>query len=103
MEEVLLDLNEAQQGHFYIADSNGLIAEMKVDISGKDLRVYHTEVSKGHEGKGLAKKLFLAMTDYAKKNDLKVTAFCPYVYAQFKRHQEEYADIWKNSVTGRAI
>lgn len=97
MEEVLLDLDEKPHGHFYINENNALIAEMQIDISGNDLNVYHTEVSRGHEGKGLAKKLLLAMVDYARTNNLKVIAFCPYVVAQFKRHPEEYADVWKNN------
>ena len=58
--------------------------------------MYHTEVSETYEGKGLAKKMMLTMVDYARKNNLKVFALCPYVFAQFKRHPEEFADIWDN-------
>ncbi len=96
MEEVQLKLDEKKHGHFYIMENNEQIAEMQIGISGNDLTVYHTEVSPNHEGKGLAKKLLLAMVDYARKNNLKVIALCPYVFAQFKRHAAEYADIWKN-------
>jgi uncharacterized protein len=42
-----------------------------------------------------AKKLLSAMVDYARKNQLKVLPLCPYVLAQFKRHREEYADVWE--------
>ena len=69
---------------------------MKIGISGNDLTVYHTEVLPKAEGRGLAKKLLSAMVDYARKNNLKVIALCPYVFAQFKRHPEEFANIWKN-------
>ena len=34
------------------------------------------------------------MVDYARKHDLKVIPLCPYVHAQFKRHPDEYADVW---------
>lgn len=97
MEEVLLNLDEKPHGHFYINENDALIAEMQIDISENELTVYHTEVLPDHEGKGLAKKLLLAMVDYARKNNLKVIAFCPYVVAQFKRHPEDYADVWKNN------
>ncbi|HET8752851.1 MAG TPA: N-acetyltransferase, partial [Salinimicrobium sp.] len=32
---------------------------------------------------------------YARNNDLKVIPLCPYVYAQFKKHPDEFSDIWK--------
>ena len=96
MEEVKLNLNEKRHGHFYINENDEQIAEMIIGISGNDLTVYHTEVLPKAEGRGLAKKLLLAMVDYARKNGLKVIALCPYVFAQFKRHPEEYADVWKN-------
>ncbi len=96
MEEVQLKLNEKNHGHFYINENDEQIAEMIISISGNDLTVYHTEVLPRGEGKGLAKKLLIAMVDYARKNNLKVIALCPYVLAQFKRHPEEYSDVWKN-------
>ncbi len=96
MEEVKLNLDEKKHGHFYIIEDAKQIAEMIIGISGNDLTVYHTEVSPEYEGKGLAKKLLTSMADYARKNELKVIALCPYVFAEFKRHPEEYGDIWKN-------
>lgn len=35
------------------------------------------------------------MVAYARKNNLKVVALCSYVHAQFSRHTDEYADVWK--------
>lgn len=96
MEQVELTLNEKKHGRFYINENDEQIAEMQIGISGNDLTVYHTEVSSDHEGRGLAKKLLSAMVDYARKNQLKVIALCPYVFAQFKRHPQEYDDVWKN-------
>src|SRR5664279_3824266 len=98
MEEVQLKLNKDGSGYFYIADAEGRIGEMMVDISGNDLTVYHTEVLPKAEGKGIAKKLLTSMADYARKNNLKVIALCPYVHAQFLRHPDEYNDIWNLSL-----
>ncbi len=95
MEEVQLHLNEKNHGHFFITDNDEQIAEMQISISANGLTVYHTEVSPKYEGHGLAKKLLTAMVDYARKNKLKVIPLCPYVHAQFKRHPEEYNDVWK--------
>ncbi|HXS57026.1 MAG TPA: GNAT family N-acetyltransferase [Hanamia sp.] len=95
MEEVSLYLDDKNYGLFYISENDQQIAEMQISISGKELTVYHTEVSAEHEGKGLAKKLLSAMVDYARKNQLQVLAFCPYVLARFKRHPDEYGDVWE--------
>lgn len=94
MDEVKLSLNEKNQGAFYIMDGAERMGEMVVSISDSNLTVYHTEVSTNAEGKGVAKKLLTAMVEHARQHNLKVIAFCPYVYAQFKRHPDEYADVW---------
>jgi predicted GNAT family acetyltransferase len=94
MDEIKLNLNAKGHGAFYIKDGEEQIGEMVVGISGPNLTVYHTEVSTKDEGKGYAKKLLNAMVDYARSNHLKVIPLCPYVHAQFKRHPEEYADVW---------
>jgi hypothetical protein len=94
-DNVTLQLNEAQRGAFLIKDGNALLGEIVVSITGNELTAYHTEVSPEAEGKGLAKKMLAAMVDHARKNGLKVIPLCPYVHAQFKRHPEDYADVWK--------
>lgn len=94
MEEIQLKLNEKNHGGFYIVDGEEKLGEMEISIAGDKLTVYHTEVSPKLEGKGFAKKLLAAMVDYARKSDLKVIPLCPFVNAQFKRHPDEYADIW---------
>ncbi len=70
------------------------LAEMAIGISGENLTVYHTEVSDKLKGQGVASKLLATMVDYARQHKLKVIALCPYVLAQFKRHPEQYADVW---------
>jgi len=37
------------------------------------------------------------MVDYARSYNLKVIALCPFVSAQFKKHPEQYADIWNQN------
>lgn len=95
MDEVTLNLNEKGHGGFYIMEGEERLGEMAVGITGNNLTVYHTEVSPKAEGKGYAKKMLNAMVDYARANHLGVIPLCPYVHAQFKRHPEEFADVWK--------
>ncbi|HTN09080.1 GNAT family N-acetyltransferase [Agriterribacter sp.] len=97
MNDVKLKLDEKGHGHFYISDGEEQVAEMVVSVAHGMLTVYHTEVLPKGEGKGLAKQLLAAMVDHARKNQLKVIPLCPYVHAQFKRHHDEYADVWYKS------
>ena len=95
MDEVKLNLNEKGHGAFIITNDEEQLGEMVISINDKNLTVYHTEVSPKAEGKGFAKKILNAMVDYARKNELKVIPLCPYVHAQFMRHPNDYADIWR--------
>ena len=67
---------------------------MAISISGSNLTVYHTEVSDKLKGQGVAGQLLSTMVNYARENKLKVIPLCPYVSAQFKRHPEQYQDVW---------
>jgi len=92
--EIKLRLNESKSGAFFIEKDGVEIAKMEIGISGENMTVYHTEVSETLKGQGIASKLLAKMVDYARTNNLKVIALCPFVSAQFKRHPEKYTDIW---------
>jgi uncharacterized protein len=95
MDDVKLNLDNNGKGYFYIPDGEQRIAEMIINVSGNELTVFHTEVMPKAAGRGLAKKLLDSMVDYARENNLKVIALCPYVHAQFLRHPDDYNDVWK--------
>ena len=97
MAEVTLTLNKKHHGAFFVKDGEQQLGEMVISITGKDMTVYHTEVIPDAEGKGVAKELLNEMAGYARKNSLKVIPLCPYVFAQFRRHPNDYADIWKKN------
>lgn len=97
MADVQLQSDEKGFGHFYVTEGGDQLGEMEVSISRSNLTVYHTEVSEKAEGKGYAKMLLKEMVAYARKNGLKVIPLCPFVHAQFKRHPEEYADVWNGA------
>lgn len=94
MQEIKLKLDQKGNGSFYIMGDKERLGEMVISISGKNLTVYHTEVAEKAQGKGLASELLNAMADYARENHLKVIPLCPYVLSQFKKHPDDYADLW---------
>ncbi|KQB40019.1 GNAT family N-acetyltransferase [Flavobacterium aquidurense] len=95
MPEVKLKLDEKQHGGFQLIENGVKIGEMVLSISGTILTVYHTEVDEEYNGKGYAKLLLDEMTAYVREHKYTVKPLCPYVFAQFKRHPDEYADIWE--------
>jgi uncharacterized protein len=94
MEEIKLKLDDNGEGAFYVLDGQDEIAQLVVSISGNEMTAHHTEVFPKGEGKGLGKRLITEMAAYARKKNLKIIALCPFVFGQFKRHPETYADIW---------
>jgi uncharacterized protein len=102
MDGVQLKLNGQQEGAFQITDGGEQMGEMAVSIAEGVLTAHHTEVREEAEGKGYGKKLLAAMTDYARRNNLKVIPLCSYVHLQFRRHPDEYADIWIKQQTDRS-
>jgi uncharacterized protein len=94
MNKIELILDSSGRGAFVIEEGGERLAEMVVGIIGQNLTVSHTEVSEKLRGQGIAAKLLAAMVDYARAHNLKVITLCSYVSAQFKRHPEQYSDIW---------
>ena len=94
MNSIELKLNEQKRGAFVIEEKDERLAEMVVAIIGERLVVYHTEVSEKLRGQGVAARLLEEMVTYARAHQLKVVPLCPYVHAQFKRHPDQYQDIW---------
>lgn len=98
MTEVKLELNEKKHGAFNLYEDGNKLGEMVISIANDLLTVYHTEVNPEADGKGYAKLMLDAMTAHARENNLKVVPLCPYVHAQFKKHPDEYTDIWKQNI-----
>jgi len=94
MAEIKLNIQEGEPNSFDVWDEDGKVGEMIFDITDRNLTVYHTEVDPEKEGKGYAKLLLDAMVSYVREHNLKVIPLCPYVHLQFKRHEEQYQDIW---------
>lgn len=94
MNEPELMLNEQGRGAFLIQENGEKLAEMVVAIDEENLFVYHTEVNPKSEGQGLAKLLLNKMVAYARTHHIKVIPLCPYVHAQFRRHPQEFEDVW---------
>lgn len=101
MNAIQLKLNDQGRGAFFIEEQGERIAHMEISIAHQNLTVFHTEVSEKLQGQGIAARLLEHMVAYAREHGLHVVPLCPYVYAQFKRHAETYADVWKKDWHGQ--
>lgn len=93
MNDVAIKMNNNSSGAFIIEHENKQIGEMSFLLKNQEISIDHTEVKPEFEGKGLAKKMFLKMIEYAREYKLKVVANCSYVQAQIQKNKEEYADV----------
>ena len=53
----------------------------------------HTEIESGHEGKGLGGTLVKHALDDARRRQLRVRPFCPFVRGYIAKHSDDYADL----------
>ena len=60
--------------------------------------VNHTRVARKSEGQGLAGRLFDAMVEFARNNNLQVTPTCSYVVHKFES-KPGYQDVLRNTVS----
>ncbi|NIJ53755.1 GNAT family N-acetyltransferase [Dyadobacter arcticus] len=95
MSEVKMKLDDRRRGRFYIEEEGKQVGEMVIGVSETTLTVYHTEVNPELEGRGLAKKMLDEMVAYARQEHLQVLPLCEYVHQQFRKHHDDFADIWK--------
>lgn len=94
METTKLVLNNHNVGELQLLADDVKAGKMDVAIQQKLLVIYHTEVDEAFNGQGYAKLLLTEAVRYARENGLKISPLCPFVYAQFKRHPNQYQDIW---------
>lgn len=85
---------ENVRGEVQLFSDDKKAGKMDISVIKDKLTVYHTEVDDEYAGNGFAKLLLNQLVCYARENDLKILPLCPYVHAQFKRHPEEYNDVW---------
>lgn len=68
--------------------SEGQVAYLEYNLTGKVLQLIHTEVPEPLRGKGVASELAKSALDWAQDRDLRVDVVCPYVAGYVKKHPE---------------
>ena len=77
---------------FFIKLGRGKAAYIKYTRIGSAISIDHTYTPEEYRGRGIAKRLMLAVIDYAKQNNLKIIPNCSYAQYFFQKHPE-YTDL----------
>ena len=89
-------IDENNRGSFFINNKEGSqIAELDFDVKDNVLNAYHTGVRKELEGQGIAAQLFDKLVEYAREKNYKIIPSCSYISVKFRRHPDEFADVWQ--------
>ena len=76
-----------------VLDSRGTAwGEMEYSVKGKMLSINHTGVSPQHRGEGLGEMLMLTVAEYARSNDFRIRAICPFAN-HFLNKNQDYRDL----------
>ncbi len=82
-----------KNGAFFIERDGEWIAEMTYRKSGEDtIIIDHTEVDESLKGKGIGKNLVEEGVNFARANNLKIVAECPFV-KKIIDETPEYQDV----------
>lgn len=82
-----------KKGAFYIDEDGEWIAEMTYFRSGDcEITIDHTEVDPKLRGEGIAADLIAEAVKFARAEQLKIKATCPYAKKEIDEHPE-YEDV----------
>ena len=78
---------------YEIHDGDQLAGFSEYKLTGPRIAFLHTEVDPAFEGRGLGRRLVTEELDDARRRDLAVLPFCPYVRKVIAGAPEEYLDL----------
>jgi predicted GNAT family acetyltransferase len=86
----IADVPEAKRYEIRLDDE--LAGFVRYRLRRDQISLDHTEIDERFEGRGLASKLIAYALDDARRRELAVLPFCPFVKAHIQRHRE-YVDL----------
>jgi len=82
-------INDTRKGYFEAIEDGKEAGKMTYTWAGDSKFIIdHTEVSPDFNGKGVGKKLVMAAVEYARANNLKIIALCPFAKSVFNKVEE---------------
>jgi predicted GNAT family acetyltransferase len=82
-------LDNPQESRYEIRVDGELAGFAEYEREDGRLALTHTEIDDAHQGQGLAGKLIGATLDAARKAELQVRPYCPYVRSYIGKHEDQ--------------
>ena len=91
-----MEIEQSQtKGATFMEQGGKRIAEMTYSKAGSNLIIIdHTEVDESLKGKGIGKKLLLAIVEKARYENIKIIPLCPFAKSIFNK-DESLSDVLK--------
>ena len=87
-------VKNGSRGGFIIKGDKGRLAELTYQRDDDStMNIDHTEVDPSLRGEGVGEKLVVAAVEFARENELKITATCPYARKKLE-NSAEYSDVF---------
>jgi predicted GNAT family acetyltransferase len=86
-----IDVRHNESAHRFEAQVEGGTAYCAYERRDDTLHLYHTEVPREAEGRGVAGAVVKAAMDHAAQHGLRVAPACSYVRSYMQRHPETHA------------
>jgi predicted GNAT family acetyltransferase len=90
-----MDTIQHREGRFFAERDGRQVAELTYRMKGEDAVVDHTFVDPAARGGTLARDMVEAAVQWARRENRKIVAICPYVRSVFAK-TPEYADVLKS-------
>ena len=86
-----MEIQRDEHGHkgaFFIDEDGEWVAELTYVKNNGTMTIDHTEIDEKLRGEGIGEDMVRAAVEYARANDLKIRALCPYAKKVIDRTPE---------------
>ena len=82
-----------QESRYELLVDGQLAGVARYRLDGERITMYHTEIEREYEGRGLGAELARSALDDVRRRGLGLVPRCPFIAAFIRRHPDDYLDL----------